>query len=123
MDAQLEWIEKQGTVTIAHLSLEYASADVSAMTGVQRRLLQWSEQAEPPLLLWDLADTACFGAEFMNIMLRCYGLIKRREGWFALCNVKSTPLEMLKVTHLNTLWPIYLSQDEAIQGIQQETPV
>ena len=123
MDVRREWIEKQGTVTVAHLAPEYASADVSAMTDVQRQLLQWGEQTESPLLLLDLADTVCFGAEFMNVLLRCYGLIKRREGWFALCNVNSTPLEVLEVTHLNTLWPIYSTQNEAIQGIQQETSV
>ena len=115
MEMKREWIEKQGEITVAHLANEYGSADISAMKAVQKQLLQLAEQAEPPLILLNLADTESIGTEFVSVLLLlCDRLVDARGGRFALCNVKSPLLEVLEATHGNRLWLTCITQDEAI---------
>ena len=122
MEMTREWIEKQGEITVAHLAKEYGSADISAMKAVQKQLLQLAEQAEPPLILLNLAHTESIGAEFISVLLLCYRLVDARGGRFALCNVTSPLLEVLEATHVNRLWLTCITQDEAIQAIRSGTP-
>ncbi len=122
MHVRREWMGEHGPVTVVHLAAEYGSADVTVMTGVRTILLQWAADAEPPLLLLDLADTIRFGAAFMNVLLRCSKRIKDRGGRFALCNVNSTLIAVLDVAHLSSLWPICSTRDEAMQAFRPERP-
>ena len=65
-----------------------------------------------PNVVFDLSELQFVGSVFLSLMLRCYKLVKSRGGEFVLCGANGMARELLRVTSLDTLWPIYTSRGE-----------
>ncbi len=71
-----------------------------------------------PNVLFDLSKLKFVGSVFLSLMLRCYKLVKSRGGEFVLCGANGMARELLRVTSLDTLWPIYDSREEALMSLE-----
>ncbi|MBX3441272.1 MAG: STAS domain-containing protein [Planctomyces sp.] len=79
------------------------------------------QAASPPTmrLVIDLRQTEFFGSSFIEILFRVWKRLKERNGRFALLNSNPYCLEVLKVTHLDSLWPICDALEEAVAATKQ----
>lgn len=104
-------------VTVIELGSGFESVDERALdTGLRTSLLETAEAADPPVVLLDLSHTTFFGSSFIEIMFRLWNRLNAKPGGnFAICGLTSYCLEVLKITHLDTLWRLYATRDEAIR--------
>jgi len=75
------------------------------------------EEAEVPLVIFDLSEVNYFGSVFLSLLLRCHKAAKPRGGELVLCGASPMATELLQVTALDTLWAIYSTRDEAIEAL------
>lgn len=106
-------------VTVIGLGPGYGSVDEKVLdAGLRAALLDTAESANPPLVVLDLSHTNFFGSSFIEILFRIWNRLQAKPGGtFAICGVTSYCLEVLKVTHLDSLWKLYPTRDEAIRSI------
>jgi anti-anti-sigma factor len=74
--------------------------------------------APTPKLVIDLGNTDFFGSSFIEILFRVWKRLKQRDGKFALYNLTPYCAEVIKITHLDTLWPVRATQSDAISAVR-----
>jgi len=109
-------IRQQG-VTVIELDPSYHSLDDETLGEFGRSLLTEADQADPPRLLLDLSHTSYVGSGFIELLVRVWKRVKMRGGIMALCGLRPFCAEVLGVTRLDTIWPIYPHRSEAIAAI------
>jgi len=108
-------------VTVIEFGSGYKNLDERVLDGVQDFLLETVERIDPPHLLLDLSQTQFFGSAFIELMVRVWNRIKKRNGQFALCGLQEYCDEIIRVAQLDTVWDLYPDQDAAIQGMKAES--
>jgi anti-anti-sigma factor len=112
-------ISVQDNVTIiALLGAEYESLDDSVLDGIQIALMDAAQQSNPPLLVLDLAQTRFFGSAFVKVLFQVGSRLKHRNGSFAICNLNEHCAEVVHITHLDSLWPVVASLEEAVAKLK-----
>ena len=111
-------ISKQGDVTVVTLGTEYENLNEDVLDGVQGVILDVTRTADPPLVVIDLSNTIFFGSAFLALLFRGWHRIGEREGGrFAISGLTPDCAEVLSVTHLDQLWDVYPSRDEAVNAL------
>jgi anti-sigma B factor antagonist len=72
---------------------------------------------EPANLVIDLAHGEYLGTAMLGAIVKLWKRVSQRGGRLALCCVSENVLEVLRVTKLYTVWPIYPSRDQALTSI------
>lgn len=78
------------------------------------------QQQSIPMVLFDLSNVEFFGSVFLSLMLRCWKVVATRNGTMVLCGASDAARELLRLTALDTLWPIYDTADEAIEMLNSD---
>jgi anti-anti-sigma factor len=108
-------ISVQDNVTVVALvGAEYENLDQCLLEGIRNSLLDVAQSADPPLLVLDLSHTKFFGSAFIEILFRVANRLKNRNGRFALANLTDYCAEVIHVTHLDSLWPVVATTQDAI---------
>jgi len=108
-----------GQVTVIELGPGYQILDEQLLdTGVEDSLAEIVAQADPPLVVLDLSHVRFFGSSFIEILFRLWNNVQARPGGaFALCGLTPHCLDVLKITHLDTLWKLFATRAEAVQAL------
>ena len=107
-------ISKHGDVTVITLGPDCENVDEECLEGLREPLLDAANSAEPPTVILDLAKTQFFGSSFIEVLFRIWNRINTQEGKFGISGLSSYCREVLEVTHLDQLWGIFDSVEEAI---------
>ena len=59
-----------------------------------------------------------FGSMFLELLIRCWKLALSQGGSMALSGVSQRTRELLRVTSLDIVWPIYDSKSEAMEAFE-----
>jgi anti-sigma B factor antagonist len=110
-------ITRQRGVTIIEAGPSYDSLDEEGLAEFGGALLDEAAHAEPPRLILDLTQTRRIGSRFIELLVRAWKRVKQRGGQMVLCGLHPYCIEVLQVTHLDTLWPTYPTQDEAAAAL------
>lgn len=112
-------ISTKDGVTIISLGPEYESLDEPGLEGLKDTVLEVTRDADPPLVVLDLSHTKFFGSAFIEILFRAWNRLKGREGGvFCISGLTPYCLEVIEVTHLDQLWNIYDTLDEAVAAMK-----
>lgn len=114
---QSQTIEQDRGVTVIALGPEYENLDEPQLERVRTTLLDAAEKADPPLAVLDLSHTKFFGSAFIEILVEAWNRLEKRGGRFCLCGVTTYCAEVLRVTRLDQLWPMYSTRDEAVEAL------
>jgi anti-anti-sigma factor len=68
-------------------------------------------------LVMDLERTAYFGSSAVEFFVRLWTRLRTRNGSMAFCNLSPQEEEILKLTNLDSLWPICGSREEALRRV------
>ena len=112
-------ISTQNGITIISLGPEYENLDEPGLEGLKDMVLDVARSADPPLVILDLSHTKFFGSAFIEILFRTWNRLKGRDGGL-LCISGLTPYckEVIEVTHLNELWKIFDTLEEAVAALK-----
>jgi anti-anti-sigma regulatory factor len=64
-----------------------------------------------------LSQTDNFGSMFLALLIRCWKLAYSQGGAMVLSGVTERARELLRMTALDTVWPIYESKREAMEAL------
>ncbi|MDY0167885.1 MAG: STAS domain-containing protein [Thermoguttaceae bacterium] len=112
-------LARQNEVTVIELGPAYDSLDDAALDELGSLLLTKAATAEPPYLVLDLSKTDFVGSLFIELLVRAWKRLSERGGAFALCCVHPFCEEVLKITHLNTLWESFPNRGSAVESLSK----
>ena len=106
-------------VTVIGLGPAYQIVDEHVLDGgLGGTLKEIADEADPPLVVLDLSQTRFFGSSFIEILFRLWTQLQARPGGnFAMCGLTPHCLDVLKITHLDTLWRLFPNREEAVRSL------
>jgi anti-sigma B factor antagonist len=113
-------IERHGDLTVISATRALERIEYDLEEQVAELILKPLRRQENPLIIFDLSHVDNFGSMFLALLIRCWKLALSRGGTMALSGVTERTRELLRVTALDMVWPIYQSKREAIDALQLE---
>lgn len=113
-------IERRGDLVVIVPSDRLEDMDYTDTAGVAELLLEPLRKVEMPIVIVDLEHVDYFGSSFLSILLRCWKLVLVKGGQMALAGVSARARELLRITSLDIVWPIYENRPEAVRALQVE---
>ena len=111
-------IERRGDLTVITATEELERIEFGLEEIASELILKplWSQ--ENPSIVFDLSRVDYFGSMFLTLLIRCWKLTVSQGGTMALAGVNQRTRELLRITALDMVWPIYQSKREAIEALQ-----
>jgi anti-anti-sigma factor len=109
--------ERHGDLTIITATEAIERIDFGLEEQVADMILKPLRRQENPLIVFDLSRVENFGSMFLALLIRCWRLALSQGGSMALSGVTERTRELLRVTALDTVWPIYDTKREAMDAL------
>jgi len=110
-------LERHGDLTIITVTPALEHIAFGLEEQVAELILKSLRHQQNPLIVFDLSQADNFGSMFLALLIRCWKLALSQGGTMALSGVTERARELLRVTALDTVWPIYDSRREAIEAL------
>ncbi len=110
-------IERHGDVTVIVASPALEAMEPSLVDGAAALLLEPLRDLEAPLVVIDLSQINYFGSAFLALLIRCWKRVMSQGGMMVLTGVTDRIRDLLRMTKLDMVWPIYGSRREAIDSL------
>ncbi len=110
-------IERHGDLTLIAASPSIESIDPEMEQQASKIILNCLRDQDSPLILFDLSDVQYFGSVFLAVLLRCWKTTTSRGGSMALAGVSDHARELLRVTSLDMIFPMYPTRREAMEAL------
>jgi anti-anti-sigma factor len=111
-------IERRGDLTVITGTEELERIEFGLEETVSELILKPLQREQQPQVVFDLSRVGFFGSVFLALLIRCWKLVLARGGTMVLSGVDDRCRELLRVTSLDMVWPIYQSKREAIEALQ-----
>ena len=113
-------LERHGDLTVITATRALERIEFGLEEHVADTILRPLRRQENPLIVFDLSQVDNFGSMFLALLIRCWKLALSQGGTMALSGVTDRTRELLRVTALDTVWPIYESKREAMEALLLE---
>jgi anti-anti-sigma factor len=110
-------IERLGDVTLITASAALEHLDHTLVEQAAELMLEPLRGQPMPLVLVDLSRVDFFGSVFLGVLLRCWRLATGKGGTMVLAGVSDRARELLRITSLDIIWPIYKNRAEAMEAL------
>ena len=110
-------IERHGDLTIITATRSLETIEFGLEEQVANMVLRPLRGQENPLIVFDLSQADNFGSMFLALLIRCWKLAMSQGGTMALSGVTDRTRELLRVTALDMVWPMYESKREAMEAL------
>jgi anti-sigma B factor antagonist len=110
-------IEVHGELTLIAATPALETLEYSLEEQASALIMEPLRHQENPLLVFDLSRVDYFGSMFLALLLRCWKLVQARGGMMALAGVSAHARELLRMTSLDIVWPIYADRREAMDAL------
>jgi anti-anti-sigma factor len=110
-------IERHGELTLVSATPTLESLDFALGEQVADLIMKPLRNQDSPLVVFDLSKVDFFGSMFLAVLLRCWKLALTQGGMMVLAGVSDRARELLRITSLDMVWPIYATRQEAIEAL------
>jgi len=110
-------IEHIGGITVIEPSPALEHMDPAMVDGAAAMLLEPLRRDPNPLVVVDLARVDYFGSSFLALLIRCWKMATVKGGMMALSGVSPRARELLRMTSLDVVWPLYADRLEAMEAL------
>ena len=110
-------IERHGDLTLIAASPSIESIDPEMEQQVSEIILNCLRDQASPLILFDLTHVQFFGSVFLAVLLRCWKQTTARGGAMALSGVSEHARELLRITSLDMIFPMYPTRQEGMEAL------
>ena len=111
-------IERHGDVTVITATPALEKLAYRLEEQVADLILEPIRSEDNPLIVFDLSRVGNFGSMFLALLIRAWKLAVAHGGSMALAGVTERTRELLRVTSLDIVWPIYDNKQEAIAALE-----
>ena len=113
-------IERRGGVTVISATPALETVAMGLEQQAADLIFSRLKSIDEPLILFDLAQVDYFGSVFLAVLLRCWKMVTAQGGSMALSGVSARAKELLHLTSLDFVWPIYADRREAVEALSSE---
>lgn len=110
-------IERHGEITVIAANPALETIDSTLEEQVAEVLLGPLHGQDAPLVVFDLSAVNYFGSMFIAVLLRCWRRATSSGGSLVLAGVSSQARELLRVTSLDMILPMYDTRREAMEAL------
>jgi anti-anti-sigma factor len=110
-------IERRGDLTVVSATPALESIAMGLEEQAAELIFDPIRHDAEPLIVFDLSQVDYFGSVFLGVLLRCWKLVQAKGGTMALSGVSSRAKELLHLTSLDFVWPIYADRREAVEAL------
>ena len=110
-------IERRGDLTVISATPALESIAMGLEEQAADLIFEPLRRDVEPLLVFDLSQVDYFGSVFLGVLLRCWKLVQAKGGTMALAGVSARAKELLHLTSLDFVWPIYANRREAVEAL------
>lgn len=110
-------IERHGEVTLIAASPALESMEPTLIDGAAALMLEPLRGQETPLVVVDLSGLEFFGSTFLALLIRCWKLATVRGGLMVLAGASERSRDLLRITSLDMVWPIYADRRAALESL------
>ncbi len=111
-------IERRGDLTVITGTEQLEHIEFGLEETVSELILKPLRGEEQPQVIFDLSRVSFFGSVFLALLIRCWKLVGARGGTMVLSGLDDRSRELLRITSLDIIWPIYQTKREAIEALQ-----
>lgn len=115
-------IERHDDIAVVTPMPEMESIDDTLVDSAARVVIDNVCESIPSGVIFDLSKVRYFGSLFLSFLLRCHKRLKEKDE--SMVVVVSGPSkaarELLHMTNLDTVWPLYDSRAEAISALASD---
>lgn len=113
-------IEKYGDIAVIVPSPTVEKMPEDLMLAATQLILEPLDKMQPCGLIFDLEGIEFVGSMFLGFLLRCHKRVKNHGCEVVISGPSKSARELLHITALDTLWPIYLNRQEAISALTSD---
>lgn len=113
-------IERHGTITVVEASPALQTLEPSQAESAASLMLEPFRTEVAPQVVVDLSRVDSFGSAFLAILIRLWKLVSNRGGTLVVSGVSPTVRELLRITSLDMVWPIYETRSEAMNALDSD---
>lgn len=110
-------IERHGDVTLIAATPALETLDSGLEEYAADLIMNPLRNQDNPLVVFDLSQVNYFGSMFLAVLLRCWKLSMAQGGMMVLSGVSEHARELLRITSLDMVWPIYSTRREAMEAL------
>jgi anti-anti-sigma factor len=115
--ANLFEVECRGSVVVVTPMTSLGEFTFEQLAAEATNLLESLDEQMAKNIVVDFGKTDYVGSSALGFLLKLWKSVRQREGRMALCNVSAHEHEILRLTKLDTLWPVYPSRDAALETL------
>ncbi|MDZ4687599.1 MAG: STAS domain-containing protein [Planctomycetaceae bacterium] len=106
-------------VNVAELSSRAQLIEEPILEPLTKELLAAASASKPPVMLLDMSQTTFFGSGFLETLFRIWKTLQARpDANLSICGLHPYCREVLEITHLDKMWPLYGTREEALAAMQ-----
>jgi len=110
-------IERRGELTVVSATPALESIGMGLEDQAAELIFDPIRHDVEPLIVFDLSQIDYFGSVFLGVLLRCWKMVQAKGGTMALSGVSARAKELLHLTSLDFVWPIYADRREAVEAL------
>lgn len=110
-------IERHGDVTVITATPALEKLSFRLEEQAAELILDPIKKQANPLIVFDLSRVNYFGSMFLALLIRTWKLASAHGGSMAISGVTANTRELLRVTALDIVWPIYDTRNEAVEAL------
>lgn len=110
---------QEGDLLIVSPTRDLRELDFQAIETASGKVFESLKNEHAKHVIIDLSNSDYYGSTALGFFVKLWKRVRERGGQMAFCNISAHELEILEVTKLDTLWPLYDSREAAIEAIRQ----
>lgn len=110
-------LQSEGQILVMVLLEDVSSLNEERLHSELGRVIAQFEASQLKHVVLDLERAGYFGSLMLWAMNSLWQRARARGGAMAICNVSPLGREVLEISHLNRLWPICHSREEALASV------
>ncbi len=113
-------IERHGEIALIIPTPELEKLPLDLMEQAAQMVLAPLKTNPPSGLIFDLSEVDYFGSVFLSFLLRCHKRVKETGSEVVVAGASPAARELLRITALDTIWPLYDTRKEAIEALSSD---
>jgi stage II sporulation protein AA (anti-sigma F factor antagonist) len=108
---------RQDDFTVVELDRSYDALDEQPIEALTELLLREIETRQPVQLVLDFSNTVYISSRVLEVLFRSWKRVKEHHGRMVLCSLSPFCAEVLHITHLDAIWEIEATREQAIERL------
>jgi anti-sigma B factor antagonist len=69
-------------------------------------------------IVLDFSKTDYYGSTALGFFVKLWKKVRQQNGRMSFCNISEHETEILRITHLDHLWPVFSERHDAVEAVK-----